>query len=140
MTYTGLVYDLLMEEGVSYMHCVKCDQLKPLKFFKCIGADGGGGFRFSANCVPCDDPLDQDIHFMGWDERGEEIKRLRAGIRQHRDASGHDLCWYVPELWSLLPEKIEPKPAVPPTPEFLSCCAKYRASLDPTSPKEREPR
>jgi hypothetical protein len=58
-----------------------------------------------------------------------EIERLRAGIRKHRDASGHDLCWYAPELWDLLPDKKEPQPAVPPRAEFLARCAEYRDSL-----------
>src|SRR5437773_8438392 len=34
-----------------------------------------------------------------------EVKRLRAGIRAHRDSSGHELCWHHPQLWGLLPEK-----------------------------------
>jgi hypothetical protein len=42
-----------------------------------------------------------------------EIRRLRAGIRRHRDSSGHDLCWHHPELWGLLPEQTEPAVAVP---------------------------
>jgi len=33
-----------------------------------------------------------------------EVKRLRAGVRAHRDSSGHDLCWHHPQLWGLLPE------------------------------------
>jgi hypothetical protein len=33
-----------------------------------------------------------------------EVKKLREGIRKHRDSTGHDLCWHHPELWGLLPE------------------------------------
>ena len=33
-----------------------------------------------------------------------EVKKLRAGIREHRDSTGHDLCWHHPDLWALLPE------------------------------------
>jgi hypothetical protein len=65
--------------------------------------------------------------------RGEliaEAKKLRAGIRQHRDSSGHDLCWYHPELWSLLPEKSDPLPAVPEWPQFMRGCIRYRQSLE----------
>ena len=58
------------------------------------------------------------------------IWELEKGIRAHRDAAGHNLCWYWPELWNLLPDKVEPNPSVPETKEFLDCCAKYRASLD----------
>jgi hypothetical protein len=57
------------------------------------------------------------------------IVRMRASIRAHRDAEGHNLCWYVPELWNLLPEKVTPKPKVPPRGEFLANCAIYRDSL-----------
>jgi hypothetical protein len=59
-----------------------------------------------------------------------EVEKLRQGIRQHRDASGHNLCWYCPELWNLLPDKIEPHPQIPETEEFLHCCKQYRLSLD----------
>ena len=64
-----------------------------------------------------------------------EVEKLRQGIRRHRDASGHDLCWYVPELWNLLPEQVEPYPQVPETNEFLHCCKQYRLSLDQESKK-----
>jgi len=74
--------------------------------------------------------MDNDLEAMTLEELKVEIKKLRAGIRQHRDASMHDLCWYVPELWNLLPEKVEPQPQVPPTEEFLQCCQIYRKSLD----------
>jgi len=58
-----------------------------------------------------------------------EIIKLRNGIRAHRDATGHNLCWYVPELWDLLPDKADSKPQIPPTDEFLQCCRAYRKSL-----------
>jgi len=75
------------------------------------------------------DELDKDIDLMTGAELKAEVKKLRAGIRQHRDATGHNLCWYVPELWDLLPEKVEPKPEVPEIPEFIHNCAVYRLSL-----------
>jgi hypothetical protein len=59
-----------------------------------------------------------------------EAKRLRAGIREHRDASGHDLCWHHPRLWGLLPEPIPAEIAVPPWPKFMRGCVKYRAALE----------
>jgi hypothetical protein len=74
--------------------------------------------------------LDSDLETMNRAALLAEIKKLRAGIRIHRDATGHNLCWYVPELWDLLPEKIEPTPEIPPKAEFLACCAEYRQSLD----------
>jgi hypothetical protein len=74
--------------------------------------------------------MDQDLDTMSVEDLKREVQKLRAGIRQHRDASGHNLCWYVPELWNLLPEKIIPRPQIPPTDEFLHCCEAYRLSLE----------
>lgn len=74
--------------------------------------------------------LDSDIELMTVERLQAEVKKLRVGIRQHRDAIGHNLCWYVPELWDLLPDKIVPKPSIPPTDEFLHHCQLYRKSLD----------
>lgn len=73
---------------------------------------------------------DDDLSLMNTEQLVAEVKKLRAGIRAHRDSSGHNLCWYVPELWNLLPDKIEPNPEIPSTEEFLHCCKQYRASLD----------
>jgi hypothetical protein len=73
--------------------------------------------------------LDLDLEIMPPEQLLTEAKKLRAGIRQHRDATGHNLCWFVPELWGLLPERLEPKPEVPPRGEFLHHCAVYRDSL-----------
>src|SRR5882757_1503706 len=38
-----------------------------------------------------------DLKVLSRDQLIEEVKRLRAGVRKHRDNSGHDLCWYHPE-------------------------------------------
>lgn len=38
-------------------------------------------------------------------------------------------------LWGLLPEKVQPAVAVPPWPNFLRGCLKYRESLDRELPK-----
>ena len=74
--------------------------------------------------------MDEDLDRLGREELVSEIKRLRAGIRAHRDASGHDLCWHHPKLWGLLPEPIAQEVAVPPWPKFLRGCLRYRESLD----------
>lgn len=74
--------------------------------------------------------LDLDLETMTQESLIAEVKKLRSGIRQHRDAEGHNLCWFVPELWGLLPERLDPPPKVPPVGEFLENCARYRASLD----------
>lgn len=78
--------------------------------------------------------LDDDLANMGREELVAEVKRLRAGIRGHRDSSGHDLCWHHPQLWGLLPERIDPKIAVPPWPKFIRGCLKYRESLEAQAP------
>jgi hypothetical protein len=81
--------------------------------------------------------MDEDLASMGPEELIAEVKRLRAGIRAHRDSSGHDLCWHHPQLWGLLPERVRPEIAVPPWPKFLRGCLKYRESLDRELPDAR---
>lgn len=82
------------------------------------------------NGEPDPQDLDRDLELMDRDQLVQEARRLRAGIRQHRDAKGHNLCWYVPELWDLLPDKARPSPEPPPRDEFLHHCAVYRDSLN----------
>ena len=74
--------------------------------------------------------MDDDLLPLTKDELIAEVKRLRAGIRQHRDSSGHDLCWHHPQLWGLLPEPIPRAIAVPEWPQFLRGCVRYREALD----------
>ena len=74
--------------------------------------------------------MDEDLEKLNRDELVREVKRLRGGIRAHRDSSGHDLCWHHPQLWGLLPERIDPAVAVPPWPKFLRGCLKYREALE----------
>ncbi|MBZ9960960.1 MULTISPECIES: hypothetical protein [unclassified Mesorhizobium] len=78
--------------------------------------------------------MDDDLDRLDRSSLIAEVKKLRAGIRQHRDASGHDLCWHHPDLWDLLPEKIDPAIAVPPWPKFMRGCIHYRQSLDEQAP------
>ena len=77
---------------------------------------------------------DDDLEQLTREDLIAEVKRLRAGIRQHRDSSGHDLCWHHPELWNLLPEKVARELAVPAWPPFLRGCLRYRESLDQQLP------
>ena len=74
--------------------------------------------------------MDEDLQAMSREQLIEEARRLREGIRRHRDTQLQDLCWHHPALWGLLPEKTDPVPAVPPWPEFMSGCVRYRRSLD----------
>jgi len=74
--------------------------------------------------------VDSDLDAMSREQLVAEVRRLRAGIRRHRDATGHELCWHHPALWGLLPEKTDPVPLVPEWPQFLEGCLRYRRSLD----------
>lgn len=74
--------------------------------------------------------LDGDLDGLSREQLVDEVKRLRAGIRAHRDSTGHDLCWHHPRLWALLPERAPPRVTVPAWPQFLRGCIQYRASLD----------
>jgi hypothetical protein len=78
--------------------------------------------------------MDEDIEVMSRDQLVAEIRKLRQGIRRHRDSTGHELCWHHPALWSLLPERQDPLPTVPAWPEFLRGCVRYRESLDTQLP------
>ena len=86
--------------------------------------------------------MDSDLASLTREQLMEEVQRLRDGIRRHRDATGHELCWHHPALWGLLPEATDPIPTVPTWPEFLQGCIRYRQSLDtqaPTAPRTNEP-
>jgi hypothetical protein len=74
--------------------------------------------------------MDDDLQTLSREELIAEVRRLREGIRAHRDSTGQELCWHHPALWGLLPEKIAPEVAVPPWPKFLRGCLRYRESLD----------
>ena len=78
--------------------------------------------------------MDTDLEAMDRDALVAEVMKLRAGIRRHRDTSGHDLCWFHPHLWALLPEKSDPRIAVPPWEKFMRGCIRYRQSLDEQAP------
>jgi len=73
---------------------------------------------------------DSDLEALTRDQLVAEVKRLRAGIRTHRDSTAHDLCWHHPDLWGLLPERVAPEVAVPPWPKFLRGCLRYREALE----------
>jgi hypothetical protein len=78
--------------------------------------------------------MDDDLSALSREQLLDEVKRLRAGIRAHRDSTGQGLCWHQPGLWGLLPEPLEPKIAVPAWPQFMKGCVRYRQSLDEQRP------
>src|SRR5262249_8422241 len=86
--------------------------------------------------------MDEELEQMTREELVAEVKKLREGIREHRDSTQHELCWYHPALWGLLPEKTDPLPTVPAWPEFIEGCIRYRRSLDeqlPNAARTQEP-
>jgi hypothetical protein len=85
--------------------------------------------------------MDEDLERMNREDLMQEVRRLRSGIRAHRDSSGHELCWHHPDLWNLLPEKTSPSVTVPEWPQFMRGCIRYRQSLDeqlPGAPRTSE--
>jgi methylisocitrate lyase len=78
--------------------------------------------------------MDEDLESLPREVLVTEVRRLRAGIRAHRDSTGHDLCWHHPKLWELLPDTSDPLPTVPDWPQFLRGCIRYRQSLDEQLP------
>lgn len=85
--------------------------------------------------------LDHDLKTLDRAALEGEVRKLRAAIRTHRDATGHDLCWHHPEMWALLPETVEPDITVPEWPRFMRGCVAYRQSLDqqvPDAPRTDE--
>jgi hypothetical protein len=86
--------------------------------------------------------MDEDLDAMTRDQLLAVARRLRAGIRAHRDISMHELCWHQPDLWGLLPEQTDPLPTVPEWPQFMAGCIRYRQSLDDqaaSAPRSSEP-
>ena len=79
--------------------------------------------------------LDHDLDAMSREELVAVVRRLRDGIRAHRDSTGNALCWHHPQLWGLLPERTDPQPTVPDWPQFLRGCIRYRQSLDEQAPQ-----
>jgi uncharacterized protein (TIGR02246 family) len=117
----------------------------------CCGAQasGGSGRPRAARAIagslvtaePLETEMDKDLERMSREELIHETKKLRDGVRAHRDTTQHDLCWHHPALWALLPEKTDPLPAVPDWPQFLEGCVRYRRSLDehlPDAPRTTE--
>lgn len=78
--------------------------------------------------------MDEDLASITREELIVEVQKLRAGIRKHRDSTGHDLCWHHPEMWALLPEKVAPEVAVPPWDKFMRGCVAYRRALEQELP------
>jgi hypothetical protein len=78
--------------------------------------------------------VDADLDDLSREALIDEVRKLRAAIRAHRDGTLHELCWHHPDLWGLPPEKTDPQPSVPAWPQFMRGCVRYRQSLDDQLP------
>ena len=78
--------------------------------------------------------MDSDLDALSREQLIAEVRRLRDGIRKHRDSTAHELCWHHRDLWGLLPEQSDPLPVVPEWPQFMEGCIRYRRSLDEQAP------
>ena len=77
---------------------------------------------------------DSDLEALDRDALIAVARAMRRAIREHRDATGHDLCWRWPEMWALLPDAPPGGQTVPDWPQFMRGCVRYRASLDREAP------
>ncbi len=79
--------------------------------------------------------MDDDLDQMSHEDLLVASHRMREAIREHRDSTGHELCWHHPALWDLLPDPTPPEVEVPEWPQFMRGCVAYRSSLDAQVPR-----
>ena len=77
--------------------------------------------------------MDEDLAGMSREQLIEEVRKLRRGIRAHRDSTYTGFLASSRAVESL-PEEEDPIPVVPDWPEFLRGCVRYRQSLDEQAP------
>ncbi len=69
-----------------------------------------------------------------------EVERLRAAIRAHRDAKGDDRCWHDDKLlYARLGEGDLDQNALPPKCEFLASCERFFEQRQHPETKGRHP-
>ena len=86
--------------------------------------------------------MDEDLEVMTHEQLMAETRRLRAGIRAHRDSTEQALGRQHPALWGLLPEQADALPTVPTWQEFLRDCLRDREAMDeqlPDPPRSHPP-
>ena len=76
--------------------------------------------------------MDEDVSTMFPFRLREEVVKLRAAIRQHRDEKGNDRCWLDDSrLYQVLPEQEGPEWKLPCKEEFLKNCEMYWKGRQP---------
>ena len=60
--------------------------------------DKGGAGRSTGAWCDDGEPMDDDLETMTAGQLAALVKKLRRGIRAHRDGSGQELCWHHPAL------------------------------------------
>ena len=78
--------------------------------------------------------MDANLDQMSRGQLIDEVRKLRKGIRAHRDSKLHELCWRHSGLGACCRKGTDPLPVVPEWPQFLRGCVKYRESLDAQAP------
>ncbi len=75
--------------------------------------------------------MDQDLLQMNIGQLCKEVMKLRNALRDLRDQQNHDMCWFNPEIFEILPEGKEKDKTtmVPPACQFIENCAIYRQTL-----------
>jgi hypothetical protein len=71
--------------------------------------------------------MNDDLDGMTEENLKDEIKKLRAVIRYHKNQKGHDRCWVDDlRLYETLPEgAVGYDPNLPPEDEFLDNCKQF---------------
>ena len=60
-----------------------------------------------------------------------KLEELRSAIKDHREKTGHEMCWENDEeLWQVLGDNIEIDHTPPNWCEFMERCVAYRKSKD----------
>ena len=94
-------------------------------------------FVSSLTLVLCSRPMKEDEIKKSAESQNEtertlaqELLKVRNAIRQHRDKTGHELCWLNDfELWKVLGEDARyPHDSLPVREEFLKQCSVFYES------------
>lgn len=79
---------------------------------------------------------DIDLEDMSWTELEAEVRKLRDGVRKHRDQKGNNVCYMDAQnyLYTLLPENTSPDWQLLPKEQHLMECERYYDCLAANKP------